>query len=528
MSSDDEFGEQLLSTFHRLTVDDVPDVPTFPDVPTTKQTDTSEWKHEQVLLPNINLFPTFQPTSYNFNCKEYLHLFFADSLFDLVVAESNRYALEQKAIKWIPITKQELKAFIGCKIIMSINVLPNLEMYWSKRSFIKGSNVIQSTFSLKRFLNIERYLHCVNNSDFKDISPNHPEFDCFSKIKSIMNVVNANCRSNFPIEQYVTVDESMIAFKGRHKSKVYVKNKPTKWGFKAWSLASSKTGYIIHFEYCKGAFGKSSTKEIVCNLALNLPKVEEKLPYFIHCDRYFTSISLLQCLSNYGMYLTGTIMSNRVGIPKEFQKSSKELVKNTDQWAMHSSGMLLHSFHDTKVVTFLTNRHLPNLIIRKRKRGQVQQLAPEVLVDYNKNARGVDLHDQYMSYYPTARKCRKWWKYLFWNMFDICLSNALQIKNIQVGIDGKRQTQLEFRIKLAEELIGSFSSRKQKKYSKQQMSDRYVGRHFPAKGQTATMCAVCNKVKRVRTIYTCKQCQIHLCPVPCFELYHTKEATVNQ
>lgn len=42
----------------------------------------------------------------------------------------------------------------------------------------------------------------------------------------------------------LVVDEAMVAFKGRHHIKQYIKNKPTKWGFKVWVLLTPQ-GYVM-------------------------------------------------------------------------------------------------------------------------------------------------------------------------------------------------------------------------------------------------------------------------------------------
>ena len=38
----------------------------------------------------------------------------------------------------------------------------------------------------------------------------------------------------------------MIKFKGRSCLKVYIKNKPTKWGFKLYNLCESTSGYCLN------------------------------------------------------------------------------------------------------------------------------------------------------------------------------------------------------------------------------------------------------------------------------------------
>ena len=52
--------------------------------------------------------------------------------------------------------------------------------------------------------------------------------------------------------QNISIDERMVAFKGRKGKKQYIKDKPTKWGFKLWTLASSDSGYTYKFQVYTG------------------------------------------------------------------------------------------------------------------------------------------------------------------------------------------------------------------------------------------------------------------------------------
>lgn len=47
------------------------------------------------------------------------------------------------------------------------------------------------------------------------------------------------------IKACIAGDEMMIPFKGRHSLKVYNRNKPSKWGYKAWALTGG-SGYVYH------------------------------------------------------------------------------------------------------------------------------------------------------------------------------------------------------------------------------------------------------------------------------------------
>ena len=63
-------------------------------------------------------------------------------------------------------------------------------------------------------------------------------------------------------------------------------------------------------------------------------------------------------------------------------------------------------------------------------------------------------------------------------------------------------------------------------------SARLTERHFPSTiGKTGGKsiqrdCTVCSQRKgrgRKTTVYKCKECDLPMCVVPCFELYHTKK-----
>ena len=48
-----------------------------------------------------------------------------------------------------------------------------------------------------------------------------------------------------------------------------------------------------------------------------------------------------------------------------------------------------------------------------------------VIADYNQNMGGVDLTDQYLSYYSlTTRRTLKWWKKVLWCLIDVSVLNS--------------------------------------------------------------------------------------------------------
>ena len=67
-----------------------------------------------------------------------------------------------------------------------------------------------------------------------------------NKVKPLLDTLVTTFQSVFYPGCEVSIDETMIGFKGRVSFPQYCPKKPTKWGLKAYILADSKTGYIVN------------------------------------------------------------------------------------------------------------------------------------------------------------------------------------------------------------------------------------------------------------------------------------------
>ena len=54
------------------------------------------------------------------------------SLCDLIVAETNRYARLRKKGNWADVDREEMWTFMGINILMGIHRLPRISNYWSR------------------------------------------------------------------------------------------------------------------------------------------------------------------------------------------------------------------------------------------------------------------------------------------------------------------------------------------------------------------------------------------------------------
>ena len=89
---------------------------------------------------------------------------------------------------------------------------------------------------------------------------------------------------------YVTIDERITPFRGKCRFRVYMKNKPRKYGTKSWLMVDSKNSYVKDFEIYLGKKGQREVKQglqVVKRLTDHLESGRN-----ITCDNFFTSMEL--------------------------------------------------------------------------------------------------------------------------------------------------------------------------------------------------------------------------------------------
>ena len=61
------------------------------------------------------------------------------------------------------------------------------------------------------------------------------------------------------------------------------------------------------------------------------------------------------------------------------------------------------------------------------KRNDTAISNPKMILEYNKFMGSVGKCDQYLSYYYIDRKAIKWWKKVFFSIFEIYINNSMVI-----------------------------------------------------------------------------------------------------
>lgn len=455
---------------------------------------------------------------------------FDENLLSLIVEQTNLYA-QQKPIKnWTPLSIPELKAYIGCLILMGIHQVPRLENYWSSDPLL-GYKGVAEVFSSKRFKKITEALHCNDNNQCP--TKDSPDYDKLYKLRPLIDSLNHNISEVYTSSSFLSVDESMIPFKGRSSIKQYMPMKPIKRGYKVWCLADSKTGFINKFEIYTGKEKDSVNvlEGLGERVVLKLTEKLEGRKCLVAFDNFFTSVPLLERLYEKDIYSVGTIRKDRANLP-EMMKTNDKLRRGEFMFKM-SGNLAAVKWQDSKPVTLLTTAVSPKdvtTVKRKNKDGSRETVyCPNVVDLYNRYMGGVDKFDQKKERYAIGRRSVKWWHRIFYFLIDLAIVNSYILYQISRRSQGD---QLSYRLSLARQLINGFKSRKRrgkpvvflanKKLVPEEVRLSEVGSHFPEKG-SYRRCRICStKANEKRTAYTCSQCKVPICVPLCFKKLHQK------
>ena len=332
---------------------------------------------------------------------------------------------------------EEIKALIAILIkaaALKDNHLTTIEM-WDN---LNGHIWYRALMSRDRF---NFLLNCLRFDD-KSTRLKRKETDPFAPIREIWEKFIHKCKSCYSPSEFCTLDEQLLAFQGRCSFKMYIPNKPSKYGIKIVMLCDFKTKYMLNAEVYLGKGTHTEGLGLAEYFIMNLASPIFGSKRNITMDNWFTSVSVAKKLLQvpHEITIVETLRKNKPEIPPEMLEVRKENVEKAKFCFNDKLTMLSYQSKPHKNVILLSTMHVGEDFIGNK---------PEMIHFYNSTKGGVDAFDQMSAQMSCSRKTRRWPLCIFYGMLNTTIINSWIIFKENTTEDCKRRN---FALTLANEL----------------------------------------------------------------------------
>ena len=441
------------------------------DCSSSNSSETEMWSGDE-LKPNLPNFHGKLCLSRNVSSHisknpspvEIFQLFLTEEMTKYIVQQSNLYRMQNNLTQQGPMTVDDFHLLLGFLYYSSIVPLPSKSDYWSINC---RQAIVADSITRNRIDYLLSILHLNDNT----IEQNKAE-----KIEPLINLFNHRCLTAVEPESNISIDEQMIAYKGKtapKSFKQYMPNKPTKRGFKLWAKCGvSGFVYEVKLYY--------NTKEIISNQNPDMllqhtlrsmrnttaddrkscDEAEQRkanikefgssgivvLDFLEHVpvgsrifvDNYFSSYNLLKKMTQLGYGLTCTMRENRINLcPVPSNDKMKENPRGYyEEFITDENDFVIIAWKDNKRVLLGSNcvGAEPLVMLKRWNKdiGDYEQVqAPQIVSCYNKHMGGVDKLDMLVALHPIPFRSKKWYTRIIWRIFDLMVVNSwILINNI--------------------------------------------------------------------------------------------------
>lgn len=329
-------------------------------------------------------------------------LFITDQIIDDIVQYTNQQIMKsQNNYKsdqcFISTTDPlELKALIGLLFMSGVlkNCNLNPDDFFSP---VFGPSLFRATMTKKRF----EFLLSNLRFDDKETRDTRRSSDKFADFRDLWIGFEKNCSNYYTPSQYITVDETLLSFRGRCPFKMFIPNKPDKYGLKIISICDARTFYFLGgIPYIgKETSKKKSDLSLPTQYVLRLTQSMNGTNRNITTDNWFSSYELAEKLKKRKLSFVGTLRKNKPQIPESMLRAAPAM---TSRFLYQDDKMLVSfSPKKNKKVILISSMHFT---------GEVDDVSkkPEIVLFYNTTKGGVDVLDKLCHDKTTKRKSRRW------------------------------------------------------------------------------------------------------------------------
>ena len=151
-------------------------------------------------------------------------------MISLQVEQTNLYATRDKNMQTFRTNDAEMRKFLGLLLISGYHNLPSEAYYWSTAENLEAP-IFSNIMARDRFRVIKSCLHIADSHNLAQSK--------VAKVLPLLELLRTNCQQFGVFHKNLSIDESMVPYRGLHSAKQYIKGKPVKFGYQLWMLCSS-------------------------------------------------------------------------------------------------------------------------------------------------------------------------------------------------------------------------------------------------------------------------------------------------
>lgn len=212
----------------------------------------------------------------------------------------NLYNTELKSVKrkFREIDADEFGRFLGLCLLQWQIRSPTIRKLFSKDPLYYHP-IFGATMSGRRFEQILRCFSCELVEDTEDK---------LTKVRPLVDMMRKSFQEAFSPKKNLSLDESLLLFRGRLGFRQYIKIKAAKYGIEFFELTTSD-GYVLNFEIYEGKDSKTNELkgEKTQNIVLRLMEPYLSKGHHVFMDNYYNSIRLSERLLQSNTHSTGTL-----------------------------------------------------------------------------------------------------------------------------------------------------------------------------------------------------------------------------
>lgn len=453
---------------------------------------------------------------------DYFYLIATDTFFDMLCTRANRHAVdliakgsgdEPRIASWVDVTPTEMKIFLGLLFHMGTIKLNRINDYW-KKNHLFNLQCFSTYMSRNRFLLILRSLQ------FEETDTQEPRTQ-LGKIMPLINFYNNKMLEIYYPVRELSIDESMVLWRGRLKFRQYIKGKRHKFGIKLYVLCEPNGTAIKILVYAGSADPDLSGDRHTEKVVMSLMKEKMDNGHSLFMDNFYNSVRLTEELLRRKTYVTGTLRIKRKGNPVEVVK--KKLKKGELVVQYNSQGICVVKWKDRREILAISSEYTSRIETVTTQRGQAKQ-KPALISKYNQFMAGVDHCDQMMSYYSSEHKTLIWYKKLAIHIFQIMMLTSHYM--YKQGSPHNKKNFYDYRLAVIDKLLGPPPSEPLPKIKITHLPELRPKGEGDNTRTKRRRCIVCWEERKVRkdSIYYCPLCpsQPGLCLTPCYRVFHSK------